>query len=92
MGRIKTAKTISEEVTCIQFVRAAISEVYDFLDNRDMSIYFRNDKFSGAIVNEQGKVLNITGKDWIVKDANGAITIYPPEGFAAHFKIDEETV
>lgn len=90
MGRVKTAETISEEVTCIQFVRAAISEVHDFLDNRDMTIFFKNNKFSGNILNERGVVINITGKDWIVKDANGAITTYTPEDFTARFKIKEE--
>lgn len=87
MARVKAIETVTQTGTAIQFVRAAIGDVYDFLDHRDMSVFFKNDKFSGTIYNERGVLINVTGKDWIVKDETGAITTYTEEQFNALFHI-----
>lgn len=89
MGRIKAADTISEEVTCIQFVRNALSEVYEFLDSRDISISIRGNKLSGVILNNKNETIQISGKNWLVKDSTGAISIYTTEAFTKKFVIRE---
>lgn len=90
MARVKSVETVTREGTAIQFVRAAIGDVYEFLDRRDMSVFFKNDKFSGTIYNERGILVNVTGKDWIVKDADGVITTYSEEQFNNLFHITGE--
>lgn len=87
MGRIKTAETVTQAVEAIQFVRAAISDVYEFNENRDMTVSFKNDKFSGTIMDDTGTMIPLTGKDWIVKGEAGHIKAYKPEVFEELFHI-----
>lgn len=87
MGRIKTAETVTQAVDAIQFVRAAIGDVYEFNEKRDMTVSFKNDKFSGTIMNDAGAMIPLIGKDWIVKDAAGHIKAYKPEVFEVLFHI-----
>lgn len=84
--RVKTYNTITKTVTAIQFVRNAIGDVYEFNENRDMSVSFKNDKFSGTIVTDKGVVVSLTGKDYIIKDTDGAITTMDPETFAVTYE------
>lgn len=84
--RVKTYNTITKTVTAIQFVRNAIGDVYEFNENRDMSVSFKNDKFSGTIVTDKGVVVSLMGKDYIIKDTDGAITTMDPETFAATYE------
>lgn len=87
MGRIKTAETVTQSVEAIQVVRTAISEVYDFNEHRDMAVSFKNDKFSGTIMNDTGTMTPFIGKDWLVKDEAGHIKVYKPEVFEELFHI-----
>lgn len=84
--RVKTYNTITKTVTAIQFVRNAIGDVYEFNENRDMSVSFKNDKFSGTIVTDKGVVVSLMGKDYIIKDTDGAITTMDPETFATTYE------
>ena len=90
MGRIKTYKTITSQVEVIQFVRNAINEIYDFIDNRDCSFNFKNDKFSGVVTDKLGTKLSLNGKDFLVKDSEENLSVWKPEDFAKHF-IEELT-
>lgn len=87
MGRIKKVETVVHNGTAIQFVRAAIGDVYEFNDKRDMSVSFKNDKFSGTIVDDTGTVIPLTGKDWVVKGEAGHIKVYKPEAFEELFEV-----
>ena len=87
MGRIKTAETVTQAVEAIQLVRAAIGDVYEFNEKRDMSLSFKNDKLSGTLKDEKGTMVSFIGKDWLVKDMEGHIKVYSPEVFAATFHI-----
>lgn len=87
MGRIKTAETVAHVVEAIQLVRAAIGDVYEFNEKRDMSLSFKNDKLSGTLKDEKGTMVSFIGKDWLVKDVEGHIKVYSPEVFAATFHI-----
>lgn len=87
MGRVKTVETVTQSVEAIQFVRAAISDVYDFNEHRDMTVSFKNDKFSGTIMDEAGTMIPVIGKDWLVKDEAGHIKAYRPEVFEELFRI-----
>ena len=87
MGRVNEYTSVTKKVTAIQFVRKAILEVYDFLDNCDMSVSFKNDKFSGIIQDSSGMKFNVIGQDYIVKDELGSIAIYKPEDFEKNFVI-----
>lgn len=87
MGRVKTAETVTQSVEAIQFVRASIGEVYEFNDMRDMTVSFKNDKFSGSLVNDTGKTIPLVGKDWLVKSPEGHITVYKPEDFEKTFHV-----
>ena len=90
MGRVKTVETVVHNGTAIQFVRNAIGDVYEFNEMRDMSVFFKNDKFTGTIVNEKGVVVPLTGKDWIVKSDEGAIITYSPAAFDELYHITGE--
>lgn len=87
MGRVKTIETNVKSGTAIQFVRAAISDVYEFNDMRDMTVSFKNDKFSGSLMDDTGKMIPLVGKDWLVKGPEGHITAYKPEDFEKTFRI-----
>lgn len=87
MGRVKNVETTVHNGTAIQFVRAAIGEVYEFNEMRDMTVSFKNDKFSGTIVNDRGVVVPLTGKDWIVKSPEGVITTYKPDAFEKMYHV-----
>jgi hypothetical protein len=91
MGRIKTIETITKKGTAIQAVRAAIGEMYEFNGNRDLTVSFKNDKFSGTFVNDTGAVTSFTGKDWLVKNESNHISVYSPESFAETFNIIDDT-
>ena len=84
-SRVKTYNTITKSVTAIQFVRAAIGDVYEFNDNRDMSVSFKNDKFSGYITDNKGQVLSLTGKDYVIKDSDENITVMDATTFASTY-------
>lgn len=85
-SRVKNYNTITKSVTAIQFVRNAIGDIYEFNDNRDMSVSFKNDKFSGWITDTKGQVLSLTGKDYIIKDSDGNITVMDTATFAATYE------
>lgn len=85
-SRVKTYNTVTKSVTAIQFVRTAIGDVYEFNENRDMSISFKNDKFSGYITDNKGQVLSLVGKDFIIKDSDGNITIMNATAFAETYE------
>ena len=87
MGRVKTIETNVQACTAIQFVRAAISEVYEFNELRDMTVSFKNDKFSGSLMDDTGKMIPLIGKDWLVKDPEGHITVYKPADFEKTFRV-----
>lgn len=87
MGRIKTAETVTQSVEAIQFVRAAIGDVYEFNEKRDMTVSFKNDKFSGTIMDNNGVMIPVIGKDWLVRDEAGHIKAYKPEVFEELFHI-----
>lgn len=87
MGRIKTAETVTQSVEAIQFVRTAIGDVYDFNEHRDMTVSFKSDKFSGTIMDDNGVMIPVTGKDWLVKGEAGHIKTYKPEVFEELFHI-----
>lgn len=85
MGRIKTYKTITSQFEVIQFVRNAINEIYEFIDNRDCNFNFKNDKFSGIVTDKLGLKLSLNGKDYLVKDKDGNLSVWKPEDFAKNF-------
>ena len=87
MGRVKTIETNVKSGTAIQFVRNAIGDVYEFNEMRDMTVSFKNDKFSGSLMDDTGKMIPLIGKDWIVKDPEGHITIYKPEDFEKTYRV-----
>lgn len=87
MGRVKTIETNVQAGTAIQFVRTSISEIYEFNEMRDMTVSFKNDKFSGSLMDGTGKMIPLIGKDWLVKDSEGHITVYKPEDFEKTFHI-----
>lgn len=87
MERIKTAETVIQAVEAIQFVRTAIDDVYEFNEKRDMTVSFKNDKFSGTIMGDAGIMIPLIGKDWIVKDESGHIKVYKPEVFEELFHV-----
>lgn len=85
MARVKNYQTTAENVKAIQFVRNAISEIYDFIDNRDCTFNFKNDKFSGIVTDKFGCKLNLNGKDYLVKDNEENLSVWKPEDFNKHF-------
>ena len=87
MGRVKTIETSVQVGTAIQFVRNAIGDVYEFNEMRDMTVSFKNDKFSGSLMDDTGKVVPLVGKDWIVKGPEGHITTYKPGDFEKTFHV-----
>lgn len=87
MGRVKTVETVVQGGTAIQFVRVAIGDVYEFNECRDMTVSFKNDKFSGNIMTKAGVLLTLKGKDWLVKDTEGNIKSYSPDVFEELYHI-----
>ena len=87
MGRVKTIETNVQSGIAIQFVRTAIGEVYEFNEMRDMTVSFKNDKFSGSLMDDTGRMVPLTGKDWLVKSPEGHITVYRPEDFEKTFRV-----
>lgn len=85
-SRIKTYNTVTKSVQAIQFVRTAIGDVYEFNECRDMTVSFKNDKFSGYITDNKGTVLSLTGKDYIIKDSDGNITVMDAVTFVATYE------
>lgn len=90
-GRIKEYESISVHVTAIQFVRNSVGECYEFNDKRDMNVSLKNDKVTGNLIDDQGILQSLKGKDYIVKDEQNHITILNEAAFNAMYQLVDST-
>ena len=77
--------TITETVTAIQFTFDNLKEVYLFLGYADCTFTIRSRNLNGVLTDQNGNKLSVQKNNYVVKDANGVITIWTSEDFKKHF-------
>ena len=77
--------TVTETVTAIQFTFDNLKEVYSFLGYADCTFTIKSRTLNGVLTDQNGNKLSVQKNNYVVKDANGAITIWTSEDFKKHF-------
>ena len=77
--------TVTETVTAIQFTFDNLKEVYSFLGYADCTFTIKSRTLSGVLTDQNGNKLSVQKNNYVVKDANGVITIWASEDFKKHF-------
>lgn len=86
MSRVAEYISKRERISAIQIVRNAIGEVYDFNDQRDLTVSIKKNKISGTLISPTGALLSFSGKDYLIKEESGEIYVLKPEVFAARYE------
>ena len=78
-------KTVQKDVTAIQFTFDVLKDIYLFLNYGDVVYSVKSRTLSGSVTGKDGVKLNVNKNDWIVKESDGAISVWKDDEFKKEF-------
>lgn len=81
----KKYNSVVHTIYAVQFSFDTLKEIYEFLSFKDVTYSVKDRTISGIITTENDVKLAVNKGDFVVKDSNGAISVWKNADFIKEF-------